>query len=109
MNPLDYYKILIAYCAEDPLGEGIRKCQVFVRNIDSLTDNLLVEFLNGKRRWVNGIYLFSTKALALEYVESLKQNALLVLNTSLKEIQKEISTTIDMYSNIRIEDGEFRI
>ena len=98
-----FYKIVYCWSAEKFAEEGLRFCQVFIKNSQALSDPLLVQYTNGTRRYVLGMYLFATPDLAMQYVNALKAAELKTLNAQLQILQKSIDTTTAKYNNILIE------
>jgi hypothetical protein len=105
MNSRDFYQIIHGYDVEHYLQpEGVRKCQIFVKLTESLTDVLLVEYTNGKRRRVNGQYLFTDKQNALKWVD--EQKALMVndLTFQISQLNHQLENVHRQYSRILIEN-----
>lgn len=92
MISLDFYKILFGWDVEHFLTKGIRYCVIYIKNTESLSDDLLVKYSDTTKRRVAGMYLFTDKTLALAYVDEQKRKELLDFEFKIKELeaQKEL-------------------
>jgi hypothetical protein len=98
-----FYRIVYCWSAEKFVEEGLRFCQVFIKNNQALSDPLLVQYTNGTRRFVLGKYLFATPGLAMQYINGLRDDELKALNAQLQVLQKTIDATTVKYTNISVE------
>jgi len=97
MNSRSYYKILYGWDAEFHLTAGVRYCAILIKNTESLSDDLLVQYANGVRRRVAGMYLFTDKSLALAYVEEQKQKEIAALNSKIKDLEDQKEAVYKKY------------
>jgi hypothetical protein len=105
MNSRDYYQILHGYDVELYLGpEGIRKCQIFVKLTESLTDVLVVEYTNGTRRKVAGQYLFTSKEDVLKWVDEQKTLKINDIAFAIQQLTADLENIHKQYSRILIEN-----
>lgn len=85
----DFYRILYGWDTEEYLTRGIRYCAIFIKNTESLNDDLLVQYTDGTKARRPGRFLFTDKTLALAYVEEIKQGKIAALNFKIKELEAE--------------------
>jgi hypothetical protein len=97
MNSKDYYRILYGWDVEFYLTSGIRYCAIFIKLTESLSDNLLVKYVNGTHRRVAGMYLFTDQSLALAYVEEQKQKEIAALNSKIQELKDQKEAVYKKY------------
>jgi hypothetical protein len=84
---------------------GIRYCAIFVKLTESLTDRLVVQYTNGTKRSVAGMFLFTDQALALAWLEDQKQKELSALNIKITEINAQIEDVYKRYLNVPMESA----
>ena len=106
MNSLDYYKILTGWDVENYLTEGIRYCAIYVKLTESFDDDLLVQYVNGTRRRVAGMYLFTDKSLALAWVEDRRLKEISAINAQIAELFNQIDNVNYAYAQVTIEDAK---
>lgn len=97
MNSRSYFRILYGWDVEFYLTTGIRYCAIFIKLTESLADELLVQYVNGTRRRVAGMFLFTDQALALAYVEEQKQKEIAALNFKIKELEDQKEAVYKKY------------
>lgn len=97
MNSRDFYRVLYGWDTEFYLTDGIRYCAIFVKLTESLADDLLVQYINGTRRRVAGMFLFTDQTLALAYVEEQKQKEIAALNSKIKELEDQKEAVYKKY------------
>jgi uncharacterized small protein (DUF1192 family) len=85
----DFYRILYGWDTHDYLTHGIRYCAIFIKNTESLSDDLLVQYTDGSKARRPGRVLFTDKTLALAYVEEIKQREIAALNFKIKELEAQ--------------------
>ncbi len=76
MDSRNFYSILYGWDVELYESIGVRYCAIFIKNTESLKDNLLVQYKSGEKRRVSGSYLFTDKTLAEKYVNDRRQAAI---------------------------------
>jgi len=103
MNSLDYYSIIKGWDVELFLTKGIRYCTIYKKNTQTLKDSLLVEYTDGTRRFVNGIYLFTENSLAIQYIEEHRNRRINELKFAQIELNAKIEKVIKDYLNIKNE------
>lgn len=97
LNSRDFYRIIYGWDAEFYLTAGIRYCAIFIKNTESLSDDLLVQYSDGRKRRVAGMYLFLDKPLALAYVEEQKGKELTAIDVMIKELQDQKEAVYKKY------------
>lgn len=84
---------------------GIRYCAIFIKNVESFGDELVVQYeTGGPKEIVPGIYLFTDKNLALQWVEDRKQRELNDLNAQIIDLKSKIDAVNYNYAQVTIED-----
>ena len=97
MNSRDYYKILSGWDVEFHLTEGIRYCAIFIKSTESIADDLLVQYTNGTKRRVAGMYLFTEKTLALAYVEEQKKKEIDSISIKIQQLESQKESVYRKY------------
>lgn len=82
----------------------MRYCSIFIKNSESLTDPLLVQYQNGQKRRVNGDFLFLSKKSVFDWLEKQKTNELNELETKMNLIQDQITKVELLYNTIQFEE-----
>lgn len=104
MNSRDYYRILHGWDTENYLTDGVRYCAIFVKLTESLSDNLLVQYKNGTKRRVAGMFLFTDLDLALAWVEARKQAEINDLDSKIYQLQIAKEKVYQKYAGVIVED-----
>lgn len=104
MNSLDFYSILEGWDVERYLTHGVKKCNIYIKRNESLTDPLLVEYSDGSRRRVNGNFLFTVKKLAMDYVENEQKDKIKEIEYKIMDLKQEIQKIHDLFKGVIVED-----
>ena len=98
MNSRSFFRILYGWDVENYLTEGLKYCAIFVKLTESLNDNLLVQYSNGTKRRVAGMFLFTDLNDALIWIERRKRDEIdeidskiYHLNVSKEKIEQKYS------------------
>ena len=94
----------IGWDTENYLTDGVRYCAIFVKLTESLNDALLVQYTNGTKRRVAGMYLFTDKEQALAWVEEKKLSELNAVDNQIYQLQIAKEKIYQIYSGIIFED-----
>lgn len=106
MNSRDYYNILHGWDVENYLTDGIRYCAIFIKLTEGLTDDLLVQYTNGTKRRVAGMFLFTDKQLALDWVAGRQAKEIEALQTQIKEMADAIDRVNQVYAGVICEEAQ---
>ena len=105
MDSRSYYRILYGWDVENYLIEKkIRYCAIFVKLTESLSDNLLVQYKNGIKRRVAGMFLFTDLDQALAWVESRRQSEINDLDNKIYQLQVAKEKVYQKYTGVVVED-----
>lgn len=104
MNSRDFYRILYGWDAENYLTDGIRYCAIFVKFTESLNDNLLVQYGNGTKRRVAGMFLFTDLDSAVAWVHQRKQSEIDAIDSQIYQLNVAKENVYRTYAGINIEE-----
>lgn len=105
MNSRDFYRILHGWDVENYLTEGLKYCAIFIKNTESLSDDLLVQYSNGIKRRVAGMFLFTNLDDAVEWMQKRKQAEIDVIDNQIYQLNAEKEKIYQSYANISIEES----
>ena len=104
MNSRDFYRILYGWDTENYLTEGVKYCAIFVKLTESLNDNLLVQYSNGTKRRVAGMFLFTDLEDALEWITNKKQSEIDEIDSKIYQLNVSKEKIEQKYSGIVVEN-----
>lgn len=104
MNSRDYYRILYGWDVEKYLTDGIRYCAIFVKLTESLSDNLLVQYGNGTKRRVAGMFLFTNLDDAVAWVHQRKQAEIDAIDSQIYQLNVAKEKVYQTYAGVNIEE-----
>ena len=104
MNSRDYYRILYGWDTENYLTDGVKYCAIFVKLTESLADNLLVQYKNGTKRRVAGMFLFTDLDQALAWVDARKQAEINEIDNKIYQLQVAKEKVYQKYAGVVVED-----
>jgi hypothetical protein len=104
MNSRDYYRILYGWDVENYLTDGIRYCAIFVKLTESLNDNLLVQYGNGTKRRVAGMFLFTDLDDAVAWVHQRKQAEIAAIDSQIYQLNVTKDKIYQTYAGVNIEE-----
>ena len=104
MNSKDYFRILYGWDAENYLTDGTRYCAIYIKLTESLSDNLLIQYGNGIRRRVAGMFLFTDLDDAIAWVHERKQTEIDAIDSQIYRLNAAKETIYQTYANINIEE-----
>ena len=104
MDSRSYYRILYGWDVENYLTDGVKYCAIFVKLTESMSDALVVQYKNGTKRRVAGMFLFTDLDQALEWIESRKQLEINSLDNQIYQLGVAKEKVYQKYAGIIIED-----
>lgn len=104
MNSRDFYRILTGWDVENYLTVGIRYCAIFIKNTESLEDDLLIQYEDGTRRRVAGAFLFTNKDLALAWVSNKQAEEISAIQSQITDLMSKIDDVNYAYGQVTIEE-----
>jgi hypothetical protein len=104
MNSRDYYRILYGWDVENYLTDGIRYCAIFVKLTESLNDSLLVQYGNGTKRRVAGMFLFTDLDDATAWVNQRKQAEIDAIDSQIYQLNVAKDKIYQAYAGVNIEE-----
>ena len=104
MNSRSFFRILYGWDVENYLTEGLRYCAIFVKLTESLNDNLLVQYSNGTKRRVAGMFLFTSLDDALTWVSLRKQSEIDDIDSKIYQLNVSKEKIEQKYSGIVVEN-----
>lgn len=104
MDSRSYFRILYGWDVENYLTEGIRYCAIYIKLTESLSDNLLIQYGNGIRRRVAGMFLFTDLDDAIAWVHERKQSEIDAIDSQIYRLNAAKETIYQTYANINIEE-----
>lgn len=104
MDSRSYYRILYGWDVEYYLTDGIRYCAIFLKMTESLSDNLLVQYGNGIKRRVAGMFLFADLDDAVAWVNQRKQAEIDAIDSQIYQLNVAKDKVYQTYAGIRIEE-----
>ena len=104
MNSRSFFRILYGWDTENYLTEGLRYCAIFVKLTESLNDNLLVQYSNGTKRRVAGMFLFTDLDDALEWITNKKQSEIDEIDSKIYQLNNSKEKIEQKYSGIVVEN-----
>lgn len=104
MNSRSYYRILYGWDVENYLIDGVRYCAIFVKLTESLADALLVQYADGTKRRVAGMFLFTDLDQAKAWVEERKKMEINDIENRIYQLRVSKDEVHQTYANVRFED-----
>lgn len=89
---------------EKYLTDGIRYCAIFVKLTESMNDDLLVQYGNGTKRRVAGMFLFTDLDDATAWVHQRKQAEIDALDSQIYQLNVAKDKVYQTYAGINIEE-----
>lgn len=105
MISTDFFLILDGWDTENyQVTRNIRKCEVYIKRSQSLSDQLLVKYSDGTKRYVTGIHLFTDVELIKKKIEKDMNLEFDQIESQLYQLNEKLLSTKLKYQSITIEN-----